>query len=97
VYRLLSFLFWTIKADALKRHSLPLPYLLPAVSGAFGKLWSLERKDNSFSEHDAEFLTELAGQVAIAIGNALAYREISELKAKFAQESCISKKRFAAS
>src|SRR5258706_11992486 len=46
----------------------------------------LARKGNSFSEHDAEFLAEVAGQVAIAIENALAYREISELKDKLAQE-----------
>jgi formate hydrogenlyase transcriptional activator len=44
------------------------------------------KEDNFFSEHDAEFLTEVAGQVAIAIENALAYREISELKDKLAQE-----------
>jgi formate hydrogenlyase transcriptional activator len=44
------------------------------------------KKDNFFSEHDAEFLAEVAGQVAIAIENALSYREISELKNKLAQE-----------
>jgi formate hydrogenlyase transcriptional activator len=44
------------------------------------------KKDNSFSEHDAEFLAEVAGQVAIAIENAVAYREISELKDRLAQE-----------
>jgi formate hydrogenlyase transcriptional activator len=44
------------------------------------------KKENSFGEDDAEFLTEVAGQVAIAIENALAYREICELKDKLAQE-----------
>jgi formate hydrogenlyase transcriptional activator len=53
---------------------------------AIGVLGLARKKDNSFSEHDAEFLTEVAGQVAIAIENALAYREISELKDKLAQE-----------
>jgi formate hydrogenlyase transcriptional activator len=53
---------------------------------AIGVLCLARKKDNSFSEHDAEFLTEVAGQVAIAIENALAYREISELKDKLAQE-----------
>jgi formate hydrogenlyase transcriptional activator len=53
---------------------------------ALGVLCLARKKENSFSEHDAEFLTEVAGQVAIAIENALAYREISELKDKLAQE-----------
>jgi formate hydrogenlyase transcriptional activator len=39
-----------------------------------------------FTEHDVDFLSRAAGQVAIAIENALAYREISELKDKLAQE-----------
>jgi len=53
---------------------------------ALGVLCLARKKENSFSEHDADFLTEVAGQVAIAIENALAYREISELKDKLAQE-----------
>jgi formate hydrogenlyase transcriptional activator len=53
---------------------------------ALGVLCLARKNENSFSEHDAHFLTEVAGQVAIAIENALAYREISELKDKLAQE-----------
>jgi formate hydrogenlyase transcriptional activator len=53
---------------------------------ALGILCLARKKENSFSGHDADFLTEVAGQVAIAIENALAYREISELKDKLAQE-----------
>jgi formate hydrogenlyase transcriptional activator len=53
---------------------------------AIGVLGLARKEGNSFSEHDAEFLAEVAGQVAIAIENALAYREISELKDKLAQE-----------
>jgi formate hydrogenlyase transcriptional activator len=53
---------------------------------AIGVLGLARKKDDSFSEHDAEFLSEVAGQVAIAVENALAYREISELKDKLAQE-----------
>jgi formate hydrogenlyase transcriptional activator len=53
---------------------------------ALGVLCLARKKENSFSEHDADFLTEVAGQVTIAIENALAYREISELKDKLAQE-----------
>src|SRR4029077_18250560 len=53
---------------------------------AIGVLGLARKNDTFFSEPDAEFLTEVAGQVAIAIENALAYREISELKEKLAQE-----------
>jgi formate hydrogenlyase transcriptional activator len=53
---------------------------------ALGVLCLARKKENSFSEHDADFLTEVAGQVTIAIENALAYSEISELKDKLAQE-----------
>src|SRR5258707_11655784 len=53
---------------------------------AIGVLCLARKKENSFSEHDAEFLTEVAGQVAIAIENEMAYREITELKDKLAQE-----------
>jgi formate hydrogenlyase transcriptional activator len=53
---------------------------------ALGILGLGRRKENAFSEDDAEFLTVAAGQIAIAVENALAYREISELKDKLAQE-----------
>jgi formate hydrogenlyase transcriptional activator len=53
---------------------------------ALGILGLGRREENAFSEDDAEFLTVAAGQVAIAIENALAYREISELKDRLAQE-----------
>jgi len=44
------------------------------------------RNENAFSSEDIEFLMRAAGQVAIAIENALAYREIAELKDKLALE-----------
>jgi formate hydrogenlyase transcriptional activator len=44
------------------------------------------RVENSFSPEDVDFLLRAAGQVAIAIENALAYQEIAELKDKLAQE-----------
>ncbi len=53
---------------------------------ALGILGLGRREENAFSDDDAEFLTVVAGQVAIAVENALAYREISELKDKLAQE-----------
>jgi formate hydrogenlyase transcriptional activator len=53
---------------------------------ALGTFALARREENAFSEDDVEFLTVTAGQVAIAIENALTYREISELKDKLAQE-----------
>jgi len=44
------------------------------------------RDENAFSSEDIEFLMRAAGQVAMAIENAKAYREIAELKDKLAQE-----------
>jgi formate hydrogenlyase transcriptional activator len=46
----------------------------------------LARRGEAFSRDDVEFLSEASGQIAIAIENAIAYREISELKDKLAQE-----------
>jgi formate hydrogenlyase transcriptional activator len=43
------------------------------------------RKD-SFTPEDVDFLLQIAGQIAIAIDNALAYRKITELSKKLAQE-----------
>jgi formate hydrogenlyase transcriptional activator len=44
------------------------------------------RDENAFNSKDLEFLMRVAGQVAMAIENALAYREIAELKDRLAQE-----------
>jgi formate hydrogenlyase transcriptional activator len=43
-------------------------------------------KENSFSNDDVDFLSQMAGQIAIAVENALAYQDISDLKDKLAQE-----------
>jgi formate hydrogenlyase transcriptional activator len=42
--------------------------------------------EDAFSAGDVEFVMQAAGQVAIAIENALAYRKIEELNAKLAEE-----------
>jgi formate hydrogenlyase transcriptional activator len=42
--------------------------------------------ESPFTPYDVDFLTQASGQIAIAIENALAYREISQLKDKLAQE-----------
>jgi formate hydrogenlyase transcriptional activator len=59
---------------------------LVAHNQALGTLDVASRSENAFTEADAELLTHIAHQIAIAVENALAYREISELKEKLAQE-----------
>jgi formate hydrogenlyase transcriptional activator len=61
---------------------------LPLISRnrTLGVLTLASRVQNSFSREDVDFLMRAAGQVAIAIENALVYREITELKDKLAQE-----------
>src|SRR6201998_3073370 len=46
----------------------------------------LARRGEGFTHEDVDFLREASGQIAIAIENALAYYEISQLKDKLAQE-----------
>src|SRR5260370_618666 len=53
---------------------------------ALGVLGLGRRDENAFSADDAEFLTVVARQIAIAVENAFSYRELSELKDKLAQE-----------
>jgi formate hydrogenlyase transcriptional activator len=51
-----------------------------------GILSILRATEIPFMTEDVDFLSRASGQIAIAIENALAYREISELKDKLAQE-----------
>ena len=53
---------------------------------ALGDLMIVRATEGAFTAEDINFLSQAAGQIAIAIENALAYREISELKDKLAQE-----------
>src|SRR5881409_1577886 len=61
---------------------------IPLVSRgrALGDLMIVRATEETFTAEDIDFLSQAAGQMAIAIENALAYREISELKDKLAQE-----------
>jgi formate hydrogenlyase transcriptional activator len=43
-------------------------------------------RENAFSETDVDFLSQVAGQAAIAIENATAYQEIAQLKDQLAEE-----------
>jgi formate hydrogenlyase transcriptional activator len=53
---------------------------------ALGNLNLARATKDPFTAEDIEFLSQAGGQIAIAIENALAYSEISELKDKLAQE-----------
>jgi formate hydrogenlyase transcriptional activator len=61
---------------------------LPLISRnrTLGVLALGRRDEIAFSLEDIEFLMRAAGQVAMAIESALAYREIAELKDRLAQE-----------
>jgi len=43
-------------------------------------------RHNAFSQEDVDLLSQVANQVAIAVENAIAYRQIAELKEKLAEE-----------
>jgi formate hydrogenlyase transcriptional activator len=62
--------------------------MLPLVRGGrvLGVLSLVRTDKNPFFESDLEFFSQVAGQIAIAIDNAVAYRQITELKDKLAQE-----------
>ena len=70
-------------ADGLRSH-----VFLPLVNRgrALGVLMIARKTDATFTVDDVEFLGQVSGQIAIAVENALAYQEISELKDKLAQE-----------
>jgi formate hydrogenlyase transcriptional activator len=62
--------------------------MLPLVRcrNILGVLCLVRMQKNAFTVQDIEFLTQIAGQVAIAIDNAFAYRRITELSDKLTQE-----------
>ena len=76
-------MFDMVMAEGLKAYC-----LIPLVNRgrALGMLAIGRTSEGSFTADDVEFLTQVSGQIAVAIENALAYREISDLKDKLAQE-----------
>lgn len=60
------------------------PLITP--KGAMGTLNLASTSDQAFSAPDLELLNQVAGQIAIALDNARAYREIAELKDKLSEE-----------
>jgi formate hydrogenlyase transcriptional activator len=74
--------------DELVAEGLKSTCLIPLINRgrALGILTIARTTEAPFTPYDVEILTQAAGQIAIAIENALAYHEISELKDKLAQE-----------
>jgi formate hydrogenlyase transcriptional activator len=70
-------------AEGIKNH-----FFVPLTNRgrALGVLAVGHTTEDVFTPEDVEFLSQASGQIAIAIENALAYREISELRDKLAQE-----------
>src|SRR5580658_4464057 len=54
---------------------------------AVGVLAIARTGNNSFTPEEVDFIGEASGQIAIAIENSLAYRELCELKERLAQEN----------
>jgi PAS domain S-box-containing protein len=51
-----------------------------------GTLMVASRLENAFSQYDADMLGQVAGQVAMAVNNALAFKQIAELRDRLTQE-----------
>jgi len=51
-----------------------------------GTLATASRMENAFSEHDAERLGQVAAQMAMAVNNAQAFRQIADLRDRLTQE-----------
>ena len=52
----------------------------------FGTLNLASRREDAFPQHDVELLQQVAAQIAIAVENALAFKQIDALKDKLAEE-----------
>jgi PAS domain S-box-containing protein len=53
---------------------------------AIGVLLVASRNEGAFGEREAEMLAEIAGHVAMSVSNAVAFRQIAELRDKLSQE-----------
>jgi formate hydrogenlyase transcriptional activator len=62
--------------------SIPLAY----GGRTLGVLHLGSRRENAFGTDEVDLLTRIAGQIAIALDNALSYRRIEELNAQLAEE-----------
>jgi formate hydrogenlyase transcriptional activator len=64
-------------------------YLYPLIvrERVLGVLGLGSSRENAFAEDDLSFFSQVANQIALAVENSLAYRQVSELKDKLAQEN----------
>jgi PAS domain S-box-containing protein len=53
---------------------------------AIGVLAVASLRESGFSQHEVEMLTQIAGQVAMAVSNAMAFRQIAELRDRLSLE-----------
>ena len=58
-----------------------------------GTIAAASRRENAFSQQDAEMLAQVAGHVAMAVNNALAFKQIAELRDRLTQEKRVSQRR----
>lgn len=77
-----------LKNEAAVPEGLKTGCVLPLVSRnrVLGLLGLGRREDSAFSQADIDFLTQVANQIALAVENALAFREIQELKDQLSKE-----------
>ena len=71
-------------ADGIYSHSV-VPLIIRGKS--IGTLYVGSRTRNQYSEHDLEFLQEVANQVALAVENMQSFQEIAALKARLEKEN----------
>jgi formate hydrogenlyase transcriptional activator len=73
---------------ALRTSSVQAMCCVPLITRgqAFGTLNVASRRIDAFSPQDVELLQQVASQIAIAVENALAFKEIEALKNKLAEE-----------
>jgi formate hydrogenlyase transcriptional activator len=77
-----------LTADIMEREGLCTLCCVPLVSrsAALGTLAVGSRHENFFTDADLQFFTQVAGQVAIALDNALSYQRIEVLNERLSEE-----------
>jgi formate hydrogenlyase transcriptional activator len=60
---------------------------LPGKQDALGVLSLARREDKPFTDDDITFLVQVAHQIAIALANAMSYKEVAVLKEQLAQQN----------
>jgi len=74
------------RAEGIEAHRVCVAPLFTQRRG-LGAMWLVRRAPEPFGEDERERLAQAAGQIAIALENALAFREIAELKERLAREN----------